>query len=33
MGMEQLWDFAYLIGFFALMMVIAMRRMERKLIK
>ena len=33
MGQQQLWDFAYLLGFFALMMVIAMRRMERKLIK
>jgi len=33
LGLEQLWDFAYLVGFFALMMVIAMRRMERKLIK
>ena len=33
MGLEQLWDFAYLVGFFALMMVIATRRMQRKLIK
>ena len=33
LGLEQLWDFAYLVGFFTLMMVIAMRRMERKLIK
>jgi lipooligosaccharide transport system permease protein len=33
MGLEQVWDFAYLVGFFALMMTIAMRRMERKLIK
>jgi lipooligosaccharide transport system permease protein len=32
-GVTQAWDFAYLVGFFALMMVIAMRRMERKLIK
>jgi lipooligosaccharide transport system permease protein len=29
----QLWDFAYLVGFFALMMWIAMRRMEKRLIK
>ncbi len=29
----QLWDFAYLLGFFALMMWIAMRRMEQRLIK
>jgi lipooligosaccharide transport system permease protein len=33
MGVAQAWDFAYLVGFFSLMMVIAMRRMERKLIK
>src|SRR5438105_5622418 len=33
MGLEQVWDFAYLVGFFVLMMVIAMRRMEHKLIK
>jgi len=33
MGLQQLWDFGYLVGFFALMMVIAMRRMEHKLIK
>jgi len=33
LGLEQLWDFAYLVGFFALMMVIAMRRMEHKLIR
>ena len=33
MGLEQVWDFAYLVGFFSLAMVIAMRRMERKLIK
>jgi lipooligosaccharide transport system permease protein len=32
-GVAQAWDFAYLVGFFALMMVIAMRRMEHKLIK
>jgi len=32
-GVAQAWDFAYLVGFFTLMMVIAMRRMERKLIK
>src|SRR5256885_6182861 len=32
-GLEQVWDLTYLIGFFGLMMVIAMRRMERKLIK
>jgi len=31
--LEQVWDFAYLVGFFSLAMVIAMRRMERKLIK
>jgi lipooligosaccharide transport system permease protein len=29
----QLWDFAYLVVFFALMMWIAMRRMEKRLIK
>jgi lipooligosaccharide transport system permease protein len=28
----QVWDFAYLVGFFALCLTIAMRRMERKLI-
>ena len=33
MGLEQVWDFAYLVGFFSLAMKIAMRRMERKLIK
>jgi len=32
-GGQQAVDFAYLLGFFSLMMVIAMRRMERKLIK
>jgi lipooligosaccharide transport system permease protein len=32
-AVAQAWDFAYLVGFFALMMVIAMRRMEHKLIK
>ncbi len=33
MGLEQAWDLAYLVGFFSVMMVIAMRRMEHKLIK
>jgi hypothetical protein len=33
MGMAQLWDFAYLVVFFALAMWIAMRRMEKRLIK
>ncbi len=32
-GWAQLWDFAYLLGFFAICMWIAMRQMERKLIK
>jgi lipooligosaccharide transport system permease protein len=32
-GVEQAWDFAFLFGFFVLMMWIAMRQMERKLIK
>lgn len=32
-GPAQLWDFAFLVGFFALCMWIAMRQMERKLIK
>jgi lipooligosaccharide transport system permease protein len=32
-GWAQLWDFAYLLGFAALAMWIAMRQMERKLIK
>jgi lipooligosaccharide transport system permease protein len=33
LGPEQIWDFAYLVGFFSLMTAIAMRRMEHKLIK
>ena len=32
-GLAQLWDFAYLAVFFAICMWIAMRQMERKLIK
>ena len=32
-GIEQLWDFLYLLGFFALMMWIAITRMEKRLIK
>ena len=32
-GPAQLWDFAYLVGFFVICMWIAMRQMERKLIK
>jgi lipooligosaccharide transport system permease protein len=32
-GLAQLWDLVYLIVFFVVCMVIAMRRMERKLIK
>lgn len=32
-GMGQVWDFAYLAGFFAICLWIAMRQMERKLIK
>jgi lipooligosaccharide transport system permease protein len=32
-GPAQLWDFAFLAGFFAICMWIAMRQMERKLIK
>jgi lipooligosaccharide transport system permease protein len=32
-GLGQLWDLVYLIGFFAICMWIAMRQMERKLIK
>lgn len=32
-GWAQAWDLAYLVGFFALMMWICMRQMERKLIK
>jgi lipooligosaccharide transport system permease protein len=32
-GIEQLWDAAYLVGFFVLMMWIATSRMERRLIK
>jgi lipooligosaccharide transport system permease protein len=32
-GPAQLWDFAFLVGFFAICMWIAMRQMERKLIK
>jgi lipooligosaccharide transport system permease protein len=33
LGFGQLWDFAFLVGFFAICMWIAMRQMERKLIK
>ena len=33
LGFAQLWDFAFLIAFFAICMWIAMRQMERKLIK
>jgi lipooligosaccharide transport system permease protein len=32
-GVAQVWDLIYLVGFFSLMLWIAMRRMERKLIK
>ena len=32
-GVAQVWDLAFLIGFFAICMWIAMRQMERKLIK
>ena len=32
-GVEQLVSLAYLVGFFALCLWLAMRRMERKLIK
>ncbi len=32
-GWQQAWDLGYLLGFFVLMMWIAMRQMERKLIK
>lgn len=32
-GWAQAWDFGYLLGFFVLMMWLAMRQMERKLIK
>lgn len=32
-GGAQLWDFVYLVGFFAVCLWIAMRQMERKLIK
>jgi lipooligosaccharide transport system permease protein len=32
-GWAQLWDLVYLVGFFAICMWIAMRQMERKLIK
>jgi lipooligosaccharide transport system permease protein len=33
LGFAQLWDFVYLVGFFAICLWIAMRQMERKLIK
>jgi lipooligosaccharide transport system permease protein len=33
MGLEQVWDLVFLLGFFAAGMFIAMRQMERKLIK
>jgi lipooligosaccharide transport system permease protein len=32
-GLHQLWDFVYLLAFFGLCLWVAMRRMERKLIK
>jgi fumarate reductase subunit D len=32
-GLNQLWDFVYLLGFFVLMMWVAMHRMEKRLIK
>ena len=32
-GPEQLWNLVFLVGFFAVCMWIAMRQMERKLIK
>jgi hypothetical protein len=32
-GWQQVWDFAFLAALFALCMWIAMRQMERKLIK
>jgi lipooligosaccharide transport system permease protein len=32
-GLAQLWDFVYLVAFFAICLWIAMRQMERKLIK
>jgi uncharacterized protein YneF (UPF0154 family) len=33
MGWQQVWDLAYLVAFFAVSMWIAIRQMERKLIK
>jgi lipooligosaccharide transport system permease protein len=33
LGTQQVWDLAYLVAFFALAMWLAMRQMERKLIK
>jgi lipooligosaccharide transport system permease protein len=33
MGLAQLWDFVYLVAFFTICIWIAMRQMERKLIK
>jgi lipooligosaccharide transport system permease protein len=33
MSLAQLWDFAYLVVFFMVMMWIAMARMEKRLIK
>jgi lipooligosaccharide transport system permease protein len=32
-GLEQAWDFVYLLAFFAICMTIAMRQMEKRLIK
>ena len=32
-GLEQAWDFVYLLAFFAISMTIAMRQMEKRLIK
>jgi lipooligosaccharide transport system permease protein len=32
-GLPQLWDFVYLVAFFAICMTIAMRQMEKRLIK
>ena len=32
-GLAQLWDFVYLVGFFSICMTIAMRQMEKRLIK
>ena len=32
-GLAQAWDFVYLLAFFAISMTIAMRQMEKRLIK